>query len=176
MNIDHSIQLKDVSLMPEICVNCYEDYTTHSFNRIAHSLDAGHIFYTKISNASKYNDTDGIQKHCTNYLNYINPDKWTWIIDFKGFGLKHTLGLNTGIQLSYLINKFGRLNHIIIINTNIFVEKMLKMIKLTLNKEYHKSIVVLHRNNKFIETIEKWTYADNEQTNIIKNILNNMST
>ena len=105
------IQLKDISIMNTICDTCKDDFTSHSFNLISNTQNAGHVFYTKISNASKYDDTEGIVKHCTNYLNFIKPqNKWSWIIDFNGFGLKHTLGINTGIQLSKLINNTGNLN------------------------------------------------------------------
>ena len=122
-------------------------------------------FYTKISNASKYDDTEGIVNHCTNYLNTINPDKWSWIMDFDGFGLRHTLGINTGLRLSQLINKFGRLNYLIIINTNTFVEQMLSLIKFTLNKEYHGCIKIVHPNDAFIKKIrEEWHCTDTSKT------------
>ena len=156
----HHIQMKDILLMYKLCKACNEDFTTHSFNLACNTLECGHIFYTKISNASQYDDTDGIINHCTNYLSHINPVKWTWIIDFAGFGIKHTLGINTGIQLSRLVNNFGRLHQLIIININPFVEQMLKMIKLTLNKEYHNCIYIVHSNVKLDKIIEKWTLLD----------------
>jgi len=169
MNLGQSLQVKDIVHMNEICAICKEDFTSHSFNHLSNTLEGGHIFYTKISNASKYDDTDGIVNHCTNYLNYIKPEKWCWIIDFDEFGLKHTLGLNTGIQLSRLINRFGRLKYLIVINTNGFVEQMLKMIKLTLNKEYHSSIRILHPNDNFSKEIETWTAYDN--SNLLQRIM-----
>lgn len=161
----HHIQMKDISLMNNICNICKVDFTCHSFNLLCNTLEGGHIFYTKISNASKYDDTDGIVKHVTNYLHYINPnDGWSWIMDFDDFGLKHTLGINTGIQLSKLINKFGKLKYLFVINTNGFVEQMLSMIKLTLNKEYHKCIVFLNKNDKVKKKIlEDWKILDNNK-------------
>lgn len=163
MNKGQQLQIKDIHLMNELCKPCSEDFTAHSFNLITTTLEGGPIFYTKISNASKYDDTEGIVNHCTNYLNYINPtEKWCWIIDFEDFGIKHTLGINTGIQLSKLINKIGKLKYLFVINTNGFVEQMLKMIKLTLNKEYHKCIVVLHKNDQLKEDVlHHWTVLDN---------------
>ena len=160
MNLGQKLQIKDISLMEQICSSCYEDFTTHSFNYVCSSLEGGHIFYTKISNASKYNDTDGIVNHCTNYLQHAQPPKWSWIIDFKDFGLKHTLGLNTGLRLSRLVNSFGRLKYLIVINTNTFVEQIMKLIKLTLNKEYHDCIHVIHYNDAFSQEIVKWTTND----------------
>ena len=161
MNAGQTLQIKDISLMKQICPTCHEDFTAHSFNYVCTTLEGGQIFYTKISNATKYDDTDGIMKHCTNYLHHCQPVKWSWIIDFDEFGLKHTLGLNTGIQLSRLINRFGRVNYIIAINTNTFVEQMFKMIKLTLNKEYHPCIRFLHPGDSFSKEIEQWR-SDND--------------
>jgi len=162
--LSKGLQLKDLSLMHHICQTCTEDFTSHSFNKVCSTLEGGDIFYTKISNASKYDDTDGILAHCTNYLNTINPEKWTWIMDFDGFGLRHTLGLNTGLRLSKLINSFGRLKYLIFINTNTFVDQMFNLIKLTLNKEYHGCIRIIHTNDAFIKQIrEEWTSLDNHK-------------
>jgi hypothetical protein len=156
------LQMKDLSIMSVVCKTCMDDFTSHSFNRIGYTLEGGHIFYTKISNASKYDDTEGIVNHCSNYLNTINPDKWSWIMDFDGFGLRHTLGINTGLRLSDLINKVGRLQYMIVINTNIFVEQMLSLTKLTLNKEYHDCIKIVHSNDTFMKKIkEEWHSIDN---------------
>ena len=168
MNLGQKLQKKDINLMKDICSICYEDCTSHSFNFVCSSLEGGQIFYTKISNASKYGDTDGIVNHCENYLKHYNPSKWSWIIDFNEFGFKHTLGINTGLKLSRLINRFGRLNHVLVINTNAFVEQMLKLIKLTLNKEFHNCIRILHANDPFHNEIEKWTC---ENKDLLKHII-----
>jgi hypothetical protein len=170
MNGGQKLQLKDITLMKELCLSCNENFTTHSFNYLCDTLEVGQLFYTKISNASKYDDTEGIVKHCANYLNYKNPVKWSWIIDFDEFGLKHSLGLNTGIQLSKLINRFGRLHQLIVINSNTFVDQMLKMIKLTLQKEYHNSIRIIHKNDVFLQEIESWRYLD-ENKNLLTQII-----
>ena len=170
MNGGQKLQLKDITLMKQLCLTCNENFTAHSFNYMCDTLEVGQLFYTKISNASQYDDTEGIVKHCSNYLNYKNPVKWSWIIDFDEFGLKHTLGLNTGIQLSKLINRFGRLHQLIVINSNTFVDQMLKMIKLTLHKEYHNCIRIIHKNDVFSQEIESWRYLD-EHKNILMEII-----
>jgi hypothetical protein len=168
--LGQSLQLKDISIMKNICHICYEDFTSHSFNVICNTVEGGYIFYTKLSIASKYDDTDGIANHFEKYLNTINPKKWTWIIDFDGFGLKHTLGIKTGIRLSKLINSFGRLHYLIIININPFVEQMIKLIKLTLNKEYHDCIKIVNPNDRISKQIlEEWQGLDN-----YKNTLNTL--
>jgi hypothetical protein len=162
MNFGQTMQMKDILLMKEICMICNEDFTAHSFNHICNTLEGGDIFYTKVSNASKYDDTDGITKHFTNYLNYINPEKWSWVVDCEDFGLKHTFGIKTGIQLALLFNRVGGLKHIIFINANTILEQMLKIVKLTLNKDYQDCICVLKPNDTFRGEIEKWTFYDNK--------------
>ena len=165
MQEDLSIQMKDIGLMNKICPICLEDFTAHSFSLICNTLEGGHIFYTKISNASRYDDTEGIVNHCTNYLKHVNPEKWSWVMDFEGFGIKHTLGINTGIRLSKLINSFGKLQNLIVININPFVEQMLKLIKLTLNKEYHDCIHIIHskNNDPFLLKIKDWQALERDK-------------
>ena len=91
-------------------------------------------------------------------------------MDFEGFGIKHTIGINTGIRLSKLINSFGKIKYLIVININPFVEQMLKLIKLTLNKEYHNCIRILHANDTFSNEIKRWKDVDNN-TNILHHLL-----
>lgn len=154
--MNRELQIRDVSLMKTICAQCNEDFTCHSFNFVGHTLEGGAIFYTKITNASNYDDTKGITEHCKNYLNYMNPVKWSWIIDFEGFSLKHTLGVNTGIQLAKLINTYGKLHQLIMINTNLFVDQMLTMIKFVLDKKYHQCIQTIHSRVNLLHKFQEW--------------------
>ena len=165
------IQMKDILTISKLCSICKEDFTSHSFNHVCDTLVGGHIFYTKISNASKYDDTVGIVAHCTNYLNSINPEKWSWIIDFEDFGIKHTLGINTGIQMSKLINKYGHLYELVVINTNRLVEQMLKIVKLTLNKEHHACIKILHTTAELNHIIHDWKPLDTSGEKLLESLL-----
>ena len=170
--MNQELQIKDISLMKNICSICFKDFTSHSFNKVCDTLEGGHVFYTKISNASKYDDTKGIVSHCTKYLNHIKPDKWSWIIDFEGFGIKHTLGMSTGIQLAKLINHYGKLHDLIFVNSNTFVEKMLKMITLILDKQYHKCIKIIHNKNEYNSKLNEWKLYDDADNTIIKSLHN----
>jgi hypothetical protein len=163
MNFGEKLQINDIATMKHVCAICDMDFTAHSFNYVCTTLEGGNIYYTKISNATRYDDKSGIVNHCKNYLNYHNPEKWSWIIDFEEFGLKHALCINTGIKLSHLINRFGRIKHLIVINANIFLEQMLKMIKLTLDKKYHNCIRIVHPNDKFSNEVDNWTYPENNK-------------
>lgn len=154
---------KDIPVVSKFCPGCAKDFTAHSFNFVCHTLEGGHVFYTKISNASQYDDTEGIINHCSNYLHHVDPPKWSWIIDFAGFGIKHTLGIHTGIRLSKLINQFGRFQNLIVININPLVRQMLKLVKLTLNKEYHECIHIITPNDTFANQIQEWQALDNNK-------------
>ena len=50
-----------------------------------------------------------------------------------------------------------------VININPFVEQILKLIKLTLNKEYHKCIHIIKPNDDFINQIKVWKELDNNK-------------
>ena len=102
---------------------------------------------------------------------FLIEDNIKIIQSFEDFGIKHTLGINTGIQLSKLINKYGGLHELIVINTNVFVEQMLKMIKLTLNKEYHNCIKVLHNNASFQQKINEWSPTDAQGRTLLETLL-----
>ena len=103
-----------------------------------------------------YKKTPSYLERVTNYLQYITPKKWCWIIDLEGFGLKHMSGLNTCIQLSKLINTFGKLHNLIIINSNVFVEQMINMVILFLQKEFHKCICCINSEQEYIKKIKEW--------------------
>jgi hypothetical protein len=165
--------MKNQEIINSFCSTCKDDNAAHSFNLISQTLEGGHIFLTQIAVATKYSDTDGIVSHCTNFLNYTKPEKWTWIIDFNGFGIKHTLGLSTGIKLTKLVNTFGRLQHLIVINPNIFVEQMLKIIRLTLNDEFQDRIYILpSRDDDFFKNkMSKWTHIDLKNKNVFNELL-----
>ena len=170
--MNQELQIKDISLMKNICSTCFKDFTSHSFNKVCDTLEGGPVFYTKISNASKYDDTKGIVDHCTKYLNHVNPEKWSWIIDFEGFGIKHTLGMSTGVNLAKLINHYGKLDNLIIINSNTLVEQMIKMIKLILNKEYHKCIEIIHNKKEYNTKLDDLKLNENVDNTIIKSLHN----
>jgi hypothetical protein len=151
-----SIQINDIQLMSKICQICYEDFTSHSFNYVCDTLEGGQIFYTQIASSSKYHDTAGIVAHCSNYLQHRNPQKWSWIIDFRDFGLTHMLGIKTGLKLTAVVNNFGRLHNLIVINSNTFVEQMFNFIKIVLDEKYHKAIQVIPSAELYKKKVSEW--------------------
>jgi hypothetical protein len=132
--------------MEYICKDCFENSKSHSFNLLTKYNLNNHLFYTKIADAEKYNDSDGIINHYKNYLNYINPEKWTWIVDFDNFELKHYFEIKTTIRLANLIKEFGKIDKIIIINSNSFVKLLLKITSNIINNMCE--IIIFSKNDK----------------------------
>lgn len=148
--------------MENICNLCKQNPRSHSFTLLSDYVYKGidgKLFYTKIANAELYDDTDGIIKHYENYLNFIKPENWIWVIDFDSIELKHTLQFNTTIELSKLITKY-KVNKVIVINQNIFFHYLLKIAK-SFIKHIKIDIYSKNEKNKFI-TYLKEIKVDND--------------
>lgn len=153
--------------MENICNFCYKNPRSHSFSLISDyniKENTGKLFYTKIADAELYDDTNSIVSHYENFLNFIKPNNWIWIIDFKDIELKHTLQINTTIQLSRLIKKY-KVNKVIIINENIFFFGLLKIAKPFI-KDIPLKIYYKNEKNIFISFLKEI----NVNNNIIKKI------
>jgi len=136
--------------MEHICKICHSEPGSHSFSLLCtynHNNDEVHLFYTRIADSKKYNDKEGILKHYENYLKFIDPINWTWIIDFDDFQLKHSLELSTTIGLSKLIKKFGRVNKIIIINQSKYLKYLLEVVRPFIGN-LNEKIIIFDKNNK----------------------------
>ncbi len=147
--------------MENICKYCYNNPKSHSFSLISDYIikenigngeNKGKLFYTKIANAELYDDTISIISHYENYLNFIKPDNWIWIIDFEDIELKHTLQINTTIKLAQLIKKY-KVNNVIVINENIFLYGLLKIAKPFI-KDIPLKIYSKNDKNKFIQFLK----------------------
>ncbi len=147
--------------MENICKYCYNNPKSHSFSLISDYIikenigngeNIGKLFYTKIADAKLYDDSEGIISHYENYLNFIKPDNWIWIIDFEDIELKHTLQINTTIKLAQLIKKY-KVNNVIVINENIFLYGLLKIAKPFI-KDIPLKIYSKNDKNKFIEFLK----------------------
>jgi hypothetical protein len=134
------------------CDICHLLPSAHSFEVVCsvHRKDniKEVIFYTKVANAIRYDDTKGIINHYKNLLQLENPDQWIWIFDCDQFGLKHSLELKTAKQLANLISKFGRVKKILVINSNTFINLVYKAIKGFLGDEITKNTIIIKSDEK----------------------------
>ncbi len=115
---------------------------------INHQMNPEAVFYTKVADAKLYYDTDGIISHYENLLNKVNPIKWVWIFDCDGFGLKHSLELKTAIGIAKLISRFGRVSRILVINSNYFINFVLRSVKMFLDKEISDNTILIKSDEK----------------------------
>jgi len=115
--------------MEYICKLCINNPDFHSFNHISKYNENSYMFYTKIIPVNDNEDENALIAHYEKYLEFVNPDKWIWIINFNGITLKHLLKINLTIKLGHLIQKYNNLEKIIIFNSNYIVAKLMETLK-----------------------------------------------
>jgi hypothetical protein len=134
------------------CDVCHQIPSSHSFEVVCHVPRIDNIkeiiFYTKVANAIKYDDTEGILNHYENLLRLENPDQWIWIFDCDHFGLKHSLELKTAKRIANLISNFGKVKKILVINSNTFINFVYRAIKGFLDREITKNIIMIKSDQK----------------------------
>jgi hypothetical protein len=159
--------------MENICSICYNEPFSHSFSLICKTDDDVYIFYTKFANAKLYDDTKGILNHTNNYLSYINPNKWIWIVDCIGFELKHSLQIKTALGLINIIKTFGKLKYMFVTNSNIFFEGLFKFVSSVFTEELKKKIFIFTKNDMktlYLEHISKLDITNSDEKEILLNI------
>jgi len=122
--------------MENICAICHADPSSHSFSKM-YKTDNTTVFYTCPANATKYYDTAGIINHYDAMLRENGDGQWIWVFDSKGFGIKHMLELNTGIEIAKLITqKYSKtLKKIKVINPTWYIFMAYNTIKFFLSEE-----------------------------------------
>ncbi len=154
------------------CEDCVKQPNSHSFELLCkvYEKDNGnlvHIYYTKVSNAIKYNDTEGILRHYENLLSYSEPDKWVWIFDCEGFGLKHSLEIKTAIGIAKILNRFKKIKNILVINSNYFINIIQRAVNFVLNNEISKNTIMIRSDEKtkYLLELTKYLYDRPEDFN-----------
>ncbi len=115
---------------------------------INYQMNPEAVFYTRVADAKLYYDTDGILAHYENLLNRVNPVRWVWIFDCNGFELKHSLELKTAIGIAKLISRFGRVSRILVINSNYFINFVIRSVKIFLDKEISDNTILIKSDEK----------------------------
>jgi hypothetical protein len=133
-----------------ICEICEKEPGSHSFTYLCRTTNKNifeYVFYTCIGDSKKYNDPDGIITHYTNCLNTMNPDKWIWVFNCDGFGLKHYTEVSTISRLAHLIKTYGKVENIYIVNSPGLLDIVLKIVRPILDTETYKKIKVINPEN-----------------------------
>lgn len=153
--------------MENICKICAKEPGSHSFTYLCRTQKPDlfeYVFYTCIGDAKKYNDADGIITHYSGLLNKMNPDKWIWVFNCDGFGLKHYTEINTITKLAHLIKSFGRVEAIYLVNAPGLLNLVLKMVQPILDKETFGRIKIV----KSHEILEEILLEKNDKTKLNK--------
>jgi len=125
------------------CPICAADPLAHSFKKVGEKRGIG-MFYTKPSQAKRYNDTAGILAHVENALKAHNK-KWICVVDGDQFEAKHLLELDTGMGLMELFfTKYvDTLVEIKVINPNIYIRNAMKFLMAMISEDKSSKITVL---------------------------------
>jgi len=136
------------------CPFCSLDPLSHSLIEITESNNTLY-YYTCPSKAKLYFDAKSILNHYDGVLSEIPENKhWVWVFDSIDFNMKHFLQIEVGIELAKLISsKFSNnLQKIIIINPNMYILYVYRLVKPFLNKKL-RSIIVMNYECKNIKDV-----------------------
>ena len=131
--------------MKYTCPFCALDPLSHSLMEITEYNNTIY-YYTCPSKAKLYFDVKSIINHYDGVLSEIPENiQWVWIFDSADFNMKHFLQIEVGIELAKLISsKFsGNLQKIIIINPNIYISSVYKLVYPFMNEKL-RSIIELN--------------------------------
>lgn len=160
------------------CNQCVIQPNTHSFELLCKAYnketdECVSVYYTKVANAINYNDTEGILRHYENLLTYSFPDSWIWIFDCNGFGFKHSIEIKTAIGIAKLLNKYGRLIKILVINSNSFINIIKKGVDFVLDNEICKNTIMIHSDEKtkYLLELTKYYYDTSDDFNKLSSFM-----
>jgi len=129
--------------MSSICDICTKEPHAHSFKKVAEKRGIA-IFYSKPSEAKRYDDTEGILNHVDRAIT-AHGKKWMCVIDGNQFDAKYVLEYNTGMGLMDLFfNKhMDTLVEVKVINPTIYIRTVMKFLLQFIGEDKLSKITVL---------------------------------
>jgi hypothetical protein len=156
------------------CDICDKLPNAHSFRVICNTIFKDNntisVYYTKVDEAIRYDDTEGILQHYENLLRYDSPSDWIWIFDCDGYGLKHSMEIKTAIGIAKIINKSLGLRRILVINSNFLINMMFKTVKIFLNNQLINNTVMIKKEEKtkFLLELSKYIFYQEDFKELAK--------
>jgi hypothetical protein len=134
--------------MPFVCKICEKCPNSHSLVKFSET-DEQVIYYTCPANATN-NETKGIIEHYEGLLSELNGKNWIWILDLKGFEMKHFFEINNAVTLAKLITeKYStNLQKIHVINTNSYTTTIFGIVQPFLNKRVRSMVVFSEKSSE----------------------------
>lgn len=141
----------------ELCKICKLDPTSHSFHKIRTDNHAINLYYSCPANATKYFESPGVIQHFRVHFEENANHPWAYIVDCKGYTLKHTRQINTSIKIVNMVKDkyIGSLKKVWIVNYS-WQFKILMNILLALLPDDMKRIVEL--TDKTVEQIQSLAF------------------
>lgn len=127
------------------CQTCIDIPGAHSFHTVG-EYNTIPILYTKVADAKYYDDTHGILLHYRNLLGLLEGKEWIWVFDCKDLGIKHCFELQTAKGICNILKQNGNVAHILIINSNTFLNIILESIAFFLHESIKKKIKIFTSN------------------------------
>jgi len=130
-----------------ICKICEKYPNSHSLVKYEENKDHV-VYYTCPSNATN-NEIEGILSHFDGTLKETMYKNWIWILDLKGFSMKHFLEIGNTVSIIKLINEkySSNLQKIIVINTNSYANTMYNLVKSFFNTRLQSLIFFTDSTN-----------------------------
>lgn len=127
------------------CKTCIDIPGAHSFHIICEHNTIP-VLYTKVADAKHYDDTLGILSHYMNLLWLLKEKRWIWVFDCKDLAMKHCFELQTARGICNLLKQNDNVVHILIINSNTFLNIILDSIAFFLHETIKTKIKLFTAN------------------------------
>jgi hypothetical protein len=127
--------------MPFVCKICENCPNSHSLVKFSETEEQV-IYYTCPSQATN-NETAGIIDHYNGVLGELGCKKWIWLLDLKGFKMKHFMEMGNAIALAKLITeKYSEhLEKIIVVHPNMYTSAIFNLVKTFLSEKVRNMVV-----------------------------------
>jgi hypothetical protein len=120
--LEATIEWRSTSIIPTfVCIPCARNKGAHCFISLGEDKEGNALIYGCPARAGETN-VEETMAHCIHSLEKQWPNngakKWVWIVDFKGFGLVHSLNARLGISFATVFKQHfpERLRAIALIN------------------------------------------------------------
>jgi len=139
------------------CPICHLDPTSHSFHMIKSENPNINLFYSCPAKATKYFESPGVIDHFRQHLEQNNHHPWAYILDCKGFTMRHATQIGTSIALVDMIQKtYGKsLKKVWIINYSWAIKIVLNAMWAVLSDDLK---MLIETSDKTVEQIQDMTF------------------
>lgn len=137
-----------------LCNTCYVNPGSHSFQRIAWQNPDIQLYYSCPANSTKYFESEGVIDHFRVYFKEIGEEPWAYILDCKGYSLRHATQIQTSLKLVEMA-KNTSLKKVWILNYAWPIKFILNAVLAILPQDIQQIIEI---SNKTLEEIQRMQF------------------